>query len=160
MIVKPVLMPHWLIACGLLSMLLALNIACHIWGDQIQIGLAQEQRETIRTALYATAIALFPLTNLLRHILLRLNQTMPLPGSAGRRYLATTALTLGLIEWVGLFGFAMFVLGDDFNTLYIFDVLAILGVFLHRPKMADYLAIEQAIIALSIKDEQAATPAH
>jgi hypothetical protein len=40
----------------------------------------------------------------------------------------------------------MFILGDGFNTLYIFSVLAVLGIYLHMPKINEYLAIKAALI--------------
>jgi hypothetical protein len=48
---------------------------------------------------------------------------------------------------VAVFGFVMFILGDDFNTLYIFSVLGALGLFLHRPKIEELAAIDQALSA-------------
>ena len=94
---------------------------------------------------YVIAIVLFPLVNLVRHILLRLNQTMPGDNPAKNRYLMTTVVTLFLIEVVGFFGFVMFILGDEFNTLYIFSVLGALGVFLHRPRLQEYEQIVDAL---------------
>lgn len=139
------LVPHWLVCAALLSLLIAYNIVCHVWGSEIRINLDEPQRILIRTILYGVTIALFPLTNLLRHILLRLNQTMPGDKPARQRYLLTVVITMALIETVGIFGFLMFVLGDDFNTLYIFSVLAALGIFLHKPDLDEYLAISQAL---------------
>lgn len=139
------LVPHWLISAAFLALLIAYNIVCHVWGNEIRINLDESQRILIRSVLYGVTIILFPLINLLRHILLRLNQTMPGDKPARQRYLLTVALTLSLIETVGAFGFLMFVLGDDFNTLTIFSLLAALGIFLHKPKLDEYLAISQAL---------------
>ncbi len=139
------LVPHWLVCVALLALLIAYNILCHFWGDEIRINLDEPQRILIRTILYGVTIVLFPLVNLLRHILLRLNQTMPGDKPARQRYLMTVVITLALIETVGVFGFLMFILGDDFNTLYIFSVLAALGIFLHKPNLDEYLAINEAL---------------
>lgn len=137
---------HWFIVSIMLCMLVAYNIICHIFGAEIQINIAEEQRILIRTVFYVIAIILFPLVNLLRHILLRLNQTMPGTNSAKNRYLMTIIVTMSLIEIVGLFGLVMFVLGDELNTLYIFSALGALGVFIHRPRLEEY---NQIIVALS-----------
>lgn len=139
------LVPHWLITAALLALIIAYNIICHVWANEIRITLDEPQRVLLRSILYGVTIILFPLTNLLRHILLRLNQTMPGDKPARQRYLLTVAVTLSLIETVGAFGFLMFILGDDFNTLYIFSVLAALGIFLHKPKLVEYLAISEAL---------------
>jgi len=109
--------------------------------------LDEADRVLIRSILYGLAIVLFPFVNLLRYILLRLNQTMPGDKPAKQRYLTTVSVCVGLIEVVGAFGFLMFVLGDDYNTLTIFSLLAVLGLFLQRPKLHEYLAISQALNA-------------
>ncbi len=148
---KAELTPHWIIAGVFLLLLIALNLFCHtLWSD-LPIHMDNEQRIFIRTIFYVIAIILFPLVNLLRHILLRLNQTMPGDKPAKRRYLLTIIVTLLIIESVGIFGVVMFFLGDGFNTLYIFSTLAVLGVFLHRPKEEEYRRI---IELLTVKERQ------
>ncbi len=136
---------HWVIVGIMLSLLIIYNVICHVMGAEIQINMAEEQRVFIRTTLYVVTIALFPLSNLLRHILLRLNHTMPGDNSAKKRYLTTTLITLLSIEIVGAFGFIMFILGDGYNTLYIFTTLGVLGIFLHRPRELEYSQIIEAL---------------
>ena len=138
---------HWLVVGFLLILLIAYNVVCHVWGAALRINLDEAQREIFRSVFYAVAIILFPLTNLLRFILVRLNQTMPGDKSAKQRYFFTTTVALLLIETVAVFGFVMFILGDDFNTLYIFSVLGALGLFLHRPKIHELEAIDEALSA-------------
>ncbi|MCK4842642.1 MAG: hypothetical protein KAT04_12300 [Methylococcales bacterium] len=140
---------HWLIVYMMLFMLIGYNLICHLLGSEIQINIAEDLRVLIRSIFYVIAIILFPLVNLIRHILLRLNQTMPGDNPAKNRYLVTTIVTLVLIESVGVLGFIMFILGDEFNTLYIFTTLAVLGLFLHRPREEEY---RQIIEALPIKN--------
>ena len=142
----------WVIVGMMLTMLVAYIIVCHTLGDRLQQPLPEAQRVLIRTVFYAIAILTFPLTNLIRHIQLRLNQTMPCSQSpheliAKRRYLVTVIVSMSLVEVVGVFGLAMFVLGDDFNTLYIFTGLSALGLFLYRPKPDEYFEIIEAIAA-------------
>ena len=139
----------WVIVALLLAMLAALPVVCITLGEQIQQPLPEASRVLIRTILYAVAIVTFPLTNLLRHIQLRLNQTMPcVQGTvavAKKRYLTTVMVSLSLIESVGVFGLIMFMLGDNFNTLYIFTGLSALGLFLYRPKAHEYAAVIDAL---------------
>lgn len=139
------LRPHWLICAGALLTILGYNLACHFWASELQLGVDEAQRVLIRSVLYGLAILLFPVTKLLRHILLRLNQTMPGPKTAKQRYLSTIIVTQLLIELVSLSGLAMFILGDGFNTLYIFSVMGGLGIFLHKPNPNEYLAIAAAL---------------
>jgi F0F1-type ATP synthase membrane subunit c/vacuolar-type H+-ATPase subunit K len=135
----------WLIMATFVISQLIYIVICHAFGTEIQQGMAQEQRILIRTIFYVLAIATFPLTTLIRHILVRLNQTMPGNKSAQQRYLTTVIVSLAMIESVGIYGFIMFILGDDFNTLYIFSGLAILGFFLQRPKQDEYQTIVSAL---------------
>jgi hypothetical protein len=168
----------WIIQGIMLATLAAFLIVCIAFGDQIQEPLPEAQRVLIRTILYVVAIVTFPMTNLIRHIQLRLNQTMPYsqathgtddcmdaggttPGKgevesrleqrsrathgaiaeAKKRYLVTVIVSMSLIESIGTFGFVMFILGDNYNTLYIFSGLSALGMFLYRPKLDEYAKI-------------------
>lgn len=135
----------WLIVGIMVVSQLIYIFICHKFGNQIQQAVAMEQRVFIRTLFYAIAIATFPLTTLIRHIQLRLNQTMPGNKSAQKRYLVTVIVSQAMMESVGILGFVMFILGDDFNTLYIFSGLAVLGFFLQRPKPDEYLSIVEAL---------------
>lgn len=146
------LMPPWLIQGFLLFTLAVGVIVCITFGDQIQQPLPEAQRVLIRTILYVVAIVTFPATNLIRYIQLRLNQTMPYSQDqpeieAKKRYLVTVIVSMSLIESVGIFGFVMFILGDSFNTLYIFSGLSALGMFLYRPKLDEYTGIVEALAA-------------
>jgi len=139
----------WIIQGIMLAMLMAYVVVCITFGDQIQQPLQEAQRVLIRTIFYIVAIVTFPLTNLIRYIQLRLNQTMPFSHGtvteAKKRYLVTIIVSMSLIESVGVFGFVMFILGDNFNTLYIFSGLSVLGLFLYRPKVEEYARIIEGL---------------
>lgn len=136
---------HWRV-CGLLALLLIASlVVCHVWEAEWRVGTDEAQRVVIRSILYTVAIVLFPVTTLLRYILIRLDQTMPGDKPAAKRYLTTVIATTLLIESVAAFGPVMFALGDGYNTLYIFSGLGALGLFLQRPKMAEYLGIVEAL---------------
>lgn len=142
----------WVIVGMMLAMLAAYVILCHTLGEQLQQPLPEGPRVLIRTVFYAVAIVTFPLTNLIRHIQLRLNQTMPCDSTAHgniakSRYLVTIIVSMSLVEVVGILGLVMYVLGDGFNTLYIFTGLSALGLFLYRPKADEYSEIIEAISA-------------
>jgi len=158
----------WIIQGFMLTTLVVILFVCINFGNQIQQPLPEAQRVLIRTILYVVAIVTFPMTNLIRHIQLRLNQTMPNSHSASeiddcmdaggrathgavaeakKRYLVTVIVSMSLIESVGIFGFVMFILGDNFNTLFIFSGLSALGIFLYRPKLDEYARIVEALTA-------------
>ena len=121
-------------------------ILCLQFGHELQEPLPEERRGFIRSVFYVIAIITFPITNLIRHIQLRLNQTMPGNKSAKSRYLLTIIVSMMLVEGVGVLGFVMFMLGDDFNTLTIFLGLAALGLYLYRPKVEEYQQIVEALV--------------
>ena len=143
------------IALGLmLSALLGLTVFGINYAEPWRQALAEAERVSIRSWLYGIGIALFPLTNLLRHIQLRLSQTMPLEGekestqivmTAKRRYLQTSLVSMSMMETVGIFGFILFMLGDPINTLWIFMGMASLGFYLYRPQCRDYLSVLEAL---------------
>ncbi len=146
----------WLIVGIMLVMLLTYIVICFIFGTELQEPLPEITRVKIRTALYIIAIVTFPMTNLLRHIQLRLNQTMPLTHLAYRieakkRYLLTVIVSMTLVESIGAYGFVLFMLGDGKNNLIIFTALSALGLFLYRPKLHEY---SQIVESLAIKTHE------
>lgn len=139
----------WVITAAALFCLCGYVLIAHFLKADLQSQLALEetQRVVLRSVLYALAIATLPLTNLIRHIAIRLNQTMPGNTPAKKRYLVTVTVSMALVESVGLYGLIMFMLGDDFNTLYIFISMSALGMVLYRPKPMEYRAIVEALAA-------------
>ncbi|MGR9086226.1 MAG: hypothetical protein ACU841_04030 [Gammaproteobacteria bacterium] len=140
----------WIFVAIIVVSQMAYLVFGHFYGNQFQLHLPDLQREWIRSVFYAVAIILFPLTNLIRHVMVRLNQTMPGDKPPKQRYLTTILVTLLLMESVGIMGLVIFLLGDDFNTLYIFSVLVFLGLYLYRPKLDEYSRIVEA---LSVKSD-------
>lgn len=116
-----------------------------------QNPLTEHERIVWRTIFYILAILLLPLTNLFRHIFLRLNQSMPLLENANLdktleiRYALTVSVSMFFILLIGSFGSVMFYLGDGFNTLHIFNTVAALGIFLYRPKLSEYAQIQNTV---------------
>lgn len=136
----------WLIVCMMLVMLIIYLVICFSFGTELQQPLPEITRVKIRTALYVIAILTFPVTNLLRHIQLKLNQTMPLTrlsyrDEAKKRYLLTVTVSMSLVEAVGVSGFVLFMLGDGVNNLLILIGLSALGMYLYRPKEEEYIKI-------------------
>ncbi len=144
---------HWTVVGLTLTTVAAYLIFCHVAGEPWRIHLPEDQRVLIRTLFYVLAIIGFPVTNLLRHIQLRLNQTMPGPKPAKQRYLLTVIVSMGLAETVALMGLVIFLLGDDYNTLYIFTALSVLAVFLYRPKADEYREIMVALASREDDDD-------
>jgi len=144
---KSDLVLSWLVTGLMLLVLLLIIGVCLVMGDQLQQQWPEEKRVLIRTLFYAGAIVIFPVTNLIRHIQLRLNETMTGDKPAKSRYLFTIIVSMTLIEGVGVLGLIMFLLGDGYNTLYIFIGLSVLGLFLYRPKPDEYARICESLTA-------------
>jgi hypothetical protein len=154
---KSDLISSWLFQATMLLMLGVYLIACLLYGDELQKQMPEAERIIIRSLLYVLAIITFPLTNLIRHIQLKLNQTMPFLGNdakieAKKRYFFTTMVSMLLIESLGVYGLLMFIWGDTVNTLYIFLGLSTLGMYLYRPKFNEYKSIITALSLESLID--------
>ncbi len=134
------------ILLGLVLLTLATYIfTSYYFGPQIRSVIDEQQRILIRSVLYVLAIATFPLTNLIRFIMVRLNQTMPGKSTVRQRYFGTLLVSMVFASTIGIYGFIMFILGDNYNTLYIFCSLSALAVYLYRPKIAEYHSIAEAL---------------
>lgn len=144
----PLFLP-WFIT-GFVAVILSLSVIFahfYYW----QNPLTEDVQLFWRTGFYIFAISLLPLTNLLRHIFLRLNQTMPLLKNTNlacvikTRYTLTISVSMLLMLLIGSFGATIFYLGDSFRTLHILTGIAGLGVFLYRPKLDEYQQILESL---------------
>ena len=143
--IHPRLVLHWLVWLVFALILLGYILLFQLFALNYNLAWDESDRVVVRTSLYLLAIVLFPFTNVLRHVLLRLDCTMPGDKPAERRYLSTILSCLLLIESVASFGVVMKILGDDFNTFYIFLILGALGLFLYRPKSHELALIQHAL---------------
>ncbi len=144
----------WLITNVVILLLLLSIISAHFY--PYQHILDENERIFWRTTFYILTIFILPLTNLLRYIFLRLNQTMPLLENTNvesvvkLRYTLTVSISMLLMLIVGSFGATIFYFGDGVNSLHILTGVALLGVFLYRPKLIEY---QQIIHALTENDD-------
>ena len=125
--------------------LIAFVVICNVYSDKIQIAMEEQQRIFIRTVLYVVAIMTFPIMKFLRHVLLRLNQATKGKSTPRSRYLLTIIISMAVAESIGIYGFVMYILGDSFNTLYIFTGLSALAMYLYKPKVEEYRAIIESM---------------
>jgi len=124
-----------------LILLVILVAVCHIYVDEIQIGMDEQQRIVIRTVLYVVAILTFLVLKFIRHVMLRLGRDIK---PAKSRYRLAIIVTMTISESIGIYGFIMYVLGDSYNTLYIFTMLSALAMFLHKPNLQEYKALVES----------------
>lgn len=146
------LVRHWLLSALFAVILIVYLVVGLFWANDMAFNVSEQDRVLLKSVLYGVSIVLFPLVKLIRFIMLRLSQTMPIdkPNAnvhsiAKHRYFMTQLTCLCLIELVGGFGLLMLMAGDGFNTFTIFTLLAVLGLFLHRPNNEEYQAIVDAL---------------
>lgn len=133
---------------GVMALLLLGNACLAYWNSaewQTHFAVAEVARVNWRTAFYWLAILTLPLTRLIRYIQLRLNQTMPTATPAKSRYCLTVFVSQVLCATISGYGFWLFCAGDGANSLVIFTGMALLGLFLYRPKLAEYQSIVTAL---------------
>ena len=141
----------WLIWGSLLFALMTITLIGHFNGDQYRLNPPNNSLVLLRTVFYGLAIITFPVTNIIRHIMVRLNQTMPGDKTAKARYQLTTLISMLAADSIGFYGITLYLWGDPINTLYIFSLLSALAFFLYRPKFHEYHSIHEALISQSNK---------
>lgn len=143
---KEAFKPLWILMVLILLTLAGYLFVSHYYWEQVRIfELSQDKLVWVRTFMYVLAIIAFPITNLIRFVMVRLNQTMPGNANAKQRYFMTVLVSMISAGTIGMLGFIMFILGDVYNTLYIFCTLSALAVALYRPKKEEFLAIVNAL---------------
>ncbi len=75
------------------------------------------------------------------------NQASPIA-----RYATAMVVSLALSESIGIYGFVLFLLGDNFRTLHIFVGISALAKFFYRPKREELetLAMRESGSALDM----------
>ena len=125
---------------AMLASLFVYVLICHVAGDQIQQTHDPEfPIALIRNILMGIAAATLFLTYYMRRVMLRVRSNGPDSllkfdhPTALSRYTSTVIISLALCESIGLYGLVLFLLGDDFQTLYIFIGVAAIAMYFFRP---------------------------
>jgi len=139
-----ILVTAWIIWAGFLLTLVVYLIICEILG--IQTG-AEANAELpliwIRTGAYALAIILFPIITGLKYLILKPRSETQTPTQTpprspdSSRYLAAVVLALALADSIGTLGFLLFLMDDDYRTLYMFMGMSVICMLIHRPRQAE-----------------------
>lgn len=69
------------------------------------------------------------------------------------KYATALIVSLALSEGIGICGVVLFLLGDGFQTLYIFTGISALAIYFHRPKKEELEAL-----AIAMQTEETPTP--
>ena len=154
----------WIIWASMVGSLLIYVFICHQCGDQIRRTASPNfPLDLMRNILYGIAIFTVFLIHILRKSMLTARSGGSGPMSLKSLLLSnqpsflakyTTAVIVSLVlsESIGIYGFVLFLLGDDFRTLYIFIGISGLAVFFYRPKREE---LETLAIAMQSGEWQA-----
>jgi len=110
----------------------------------------------LRNILNGVAIATLLLTHFFRRVMFAGRSRGPLAKSLESgiqsnqppflaTYTTTLIISLALSESIGIYGFVLFLLGDDFQTLYIFMGISALAMYFYRPKWEE---LETLVVAM------------
>ncbi len=135
----------WLCWFSMLAIWLGIALFFNFTGDQYRLETSESPPVFLRSMLYLATITTFPLSNLLRHMMIRLNETMPGSVSAKSRYSKTILISMLIANSIGCYGVLLYLWGDTINTLYIFSSLSALALWLYRPKPQEYQQIIEAL---------------
>jgi len=128
---------------ALLASLFIYILIAHTMGDQIrQAPRAEFPIALMRNILFGVAAAELLLAYYLRKRMLRVQpegQTPASPLTSGQptalaKYTAAVIVSLALCEGIGIYGLILFLLGDDYHTLYLLIGVSAIAMFYFRPK--------------------------
>ncbi len=145
-----IIVTAWIIWVGFLLTLVVYLVICEMLG--LQSG-AEANTDLpliwVRTGFYALAIILFPVITGLKYLILKPAKESHTPTQTARhtpdssRYLAAVVLALALADSIGTLGFLLFLMGDDYRTLYMFIGMSVICMLIHRPQQAEIDKIRQ-----------------
>lgn len=149
---------------GLSASLFIYLFICHVLGDEVRRTVGPNfPLDLMRNILYGVAIFTLFLTHFLRKFMLTGRSAGSEPMSSESpslsnqplflgKYTTAMIVSLALSESIGIYGLVLFLLGDSFQTLYIFISISALAMFFYRPKRED---LETLAIAMQTKEAPA-----
>jgi len=155
------LLTLWIIWAAIMGSLFIYIFLCHQFGDEIRRDMGQNfPLPLMRNILYGIGIITLFLTHFLKRFILSgtLIDTLSKSLKSGQysnqplflaKYSTALIVSLALSESIGIYGFVLFLLGDDFQTLYTFIGISALAIYVHRPKKE---VIETMAVAMQIEE--------
>ena len=139
----------WIIWAGMLGALVVYVSICLLGGDGIRGSANSLPLDLIRDILYGIAILTVILTHFLRNFMLGgqsgnsapMSSQPPSPSDQSAvvgKYVTAMIVSLALSESIGIYGLVLFLLGDEFRTVCIFNGIAALSMFFYRPKREEF----------------------
>lgn len=135
----------WIIWAGMLGALVIYVSICLLGGDAMRLSASSLPLDLMRDILYGIGILTLILTHFLRNFILGgrsggsgpMSSQSPSPADQSSfvgKYVTAMIVSLALSESIGIYGFVLFLLGDDLRTVFIFNGIAALAMFFYRPK--------------------------
>ena len=149
----------WIIWAGMLVSLVVYVLICLLGGDVIRRSASSLPLDLMRDILYGIAILTVMLTHFLRNFILGgrsgdsdpMSLQPPSPSDQSAvvgKYVTAMIVSLALSESIGIYGLVLFLLGADLKTVFIFNGIAALAMFIYRPKREELerLFIDRAVV--------------
>jgi hypothetical protein len=140
----------WLAMLGTLIVYLFI---CYQFGNQIQQPPgSQYPLATLRNIFFGLAAVTLLISHFLRRFMLtgRSGSSATTPSKSPSpsdlspilgKYATALIISLALSESIGIFGLVLFILGDSYQTLYIFVGISAIAMFFYRPKKQELVEL-------------------
>lgn len=127
-------------------------LVCHLAAEDLRQDMGSDfPLDKLKGMLLVISIAEFVMTRYLRNAMLRAGVPQPGLTSAGvypdaafialRKYTSATVVSMAISESIGIFGLILFMLGEDFRTLYLFILISAISMLYYRPRLAELQAL-------------------
>jgi hypothetical protein len=130
-------------------------LVCHLAGDVLRQDMGPDfPLDTLKSILLVISLAEFVIIRYLRNAMLRAGapqaveiSTSGYPDAAFialKKYTSATLVAMAIAETIGIYGLILFMLGDDFQTLYLFILISAIAMLYFRPRWSglEALALE------------------
>ena len=151
------LLTVWIMWAAIMGTLFIYVFICHQFGDEIRRNMSQNAPiPLLRNIFYGIAVITLFLSHFLKRYMLSgtsggslsksaisgLRQNQP---TVLAKYTNVLIVSLALSEGIGIYGFVLFLLGDSFQTFYIFIGISALAIYLHRPRREELERLARAM---------------
>ncbi len=149
----------WIIWAGMLGALVVYVLICLLGGEVIRRSASPFPLDLMRDILYGIAVLTVILTHFLRNFMLGgqsgnsepMSMQAPSPSdqsSVVGKYMTAMIVSLALSESIGIYGLVLFLLGAGLRTVFIFNGIAALAMFIYRPKRKELerLSVDRAVV--------------
>ena len=144
----------WIIWGAMIASLLIYVLLCHFLGEEIRSNIKTRlDIKLLRNILFVVAACELGFIYYIRKIMLSIrgagSESTPVQqesvvelSSYSGKYITAMIVSLALADSIGIYGLVLYLLGDNFQTLYIFIGISGVTMFYYRPKMEDFEGLQ------------------